>query len=78
MDFFIIISSTTTTNNKKVTQAGWGLWVTYDHPDNIDDATISSCMTSELGDLKHRVEFCDLKDLVSEILNIDYTSSNRK
>ena len=65
--FFIIITSTTTTHNKEVTQAGWGVWVTHNHPDSIEGATDSSCMTSELGDLEHRFEFCDIKELVGVI-----------
>ena len=63
------IFSKEVTNHVEVTQAGWGLWVHHDRwGQGLDGAVTSSCMTSELGDIKYQYELCDLKDLVSKYL----------
>ena len=66
LNIFIIVQSNDVTNEVEVTQAGWGLLVHHDNWGNpIDDAFLSTCMTTESGDLMHRFERCDLRDLVS-------------
>ena len=56
------------TNKQDVKQAGWGVNMYHDNMGKgIDGAVLSTCMTSELGLLRHRFEHCDLRDLVGNL-----------
>ena len=60
-----LIYSAYVTNGAIVKQAGWGLNMHYENfGKGIDDAKYSTCMTNELGEIRYRFKYCDLKDLV--------------
>ena len=56
------------TNGAIVKQAGWGMNMHYENfGEGIDRASYSTCMTNELGEIPYRFDYCDLRDLVSQL-----------